>query len=96
MLNTFVGIPFNVASYALLLELIAKEVGALGGFLKASIGDAHIYASHVENLEKQVMLDLYPLPKIDISQTSLWNFEASKVKLIDYKSHDQINFKLYN
>lgn len=90
------GIPFNIGSYALLLELIAKEVGALGGFLKASIGDAHIYASHVENLEKQVMLDLYPLPKIDISQTSLWNFEASKVKLIDYKSHDRINFKLYN
>ena len=90
------GIPFNIGSYALLLELIAKEVGALGGFLKASIGDAHIYASHVENLKKQVTLDLYPLPKVDISQTSLWDFDASKVKLIDYKSHDRVNFKLYN
>lgn len=88
--------PFNIASYALLQLLVAKEIGALGGVLRCSIGDAHIYESHIEGLKEQVMREPLPLPTVDLSDTDLWNFRADHVKVNNYVSHDRIIFKLYN
>jgi thymidylate synthase len=90
------GIPFNIASYALLLHLIAKEVDMLPGFLKCSIGDAHIYEPHLLPLLKQIELEPLQLPEIDISETSLWEFDYKKVKVENYNCNPRISYQLFN
>lgn len=90
------GVPYNVASYALLLELVAKEIGALCGVLSGVFGDIHIYESHIENLKIQIERDEFSLPRIDISNTNLFNFDHKQVHIVDYNHSDKISFKLYN
>lgn len=77
----FLGIPFNIASYALLLELVAKEVGMKAGTLTLTVGDAHIYSNHIEQVELQLSReplmppdlilspDLFPAPWDDTVKT---------------------------
>ena len=90
------GIPFNIASYALLLHLIAKEVNMLPGVLKCSVGDAHIYGPHLLDAQKQIELEPFPLPELDISDTDLWTFDHKKVKILNYQSHPKISYQLFN
>jgi thymidylate synthase len=62
--DVFLGLPFNIASYGLLLEIIAKEVNMIPDELVGNIGDAHLYLNHIEQAKEQMHRELYPLPKI--------------------------------
>jgi thymidylate synthase len=62
--DTFLGLPFNIASYGLLLEIIAKAVNMVPDELIGNLGDTHLYANHVEQAREQVTRQPYPLPKL--------------------------------
>jgi thymidylate synthase len=89
------GLPINIMSYALLLMLVAKEIGARCGFLFGDLGDIHIYKEHVPGLKMQIERESFELPSCDISETSLFNFDHTKVKLNNYRNHGKIPFRLF-
>jgi thymidylate synthase len=62
--DSFLGLPFNIASYGLLLEIIAKEVNMVPDELIGNLGDTHLYANHVEQAREQVTREPYALPKL--------------------------------
>jgi thymidylate synthase len=62
--DTFLGLPFNIASYGLLLEIIAKAVNMVPDELIGNLGDTHLYANHVEQAREQITREPYPLPKL--------------------------------
>lgn len=97
--DVFLGAPFNVASYALLIHMFAKEVGLDVGELVYSIGDAHIYLNHMDQVKEQLSRTEYPLPTLNIdSQFDLVDrleneFELDDVNLFtleNYQHHPAI------
>lgn len=91
------GVPFNIASYALLLMLIAKEVNMEVGFLKCSFGDVHLYKEHIDTIKDQLNCENFQeLSTIDISETSLFDFDYNKVKVNNYKYNNIFKYKLIN
>jgi thymidylate synthase len=91
------GVAFNIASYALLLMLIAKDVNMEVGFLKCSFGDVHLYKEHIDTIKDQLNCENFQeLPTIDISETSLFNFDYNKVKVNNYKYNNIFKYKLIN
>lgn len=95
--DTMLGLPFNIASYALLLHLLAKESGLKEGRLIGFLADTHIYVNQVEGAKEQLGRDsnLYALPKIATDPfTSIFDWSAEHSKLDDYKSHPKIDFPL--
>jgi len=93
--DTFLGLPFNIASYATLLLLLCEETGYEAGELIANLGDVHLYKNHVEQATEQISREAYPLPQIKLSNVNLlegeWDYE-----LIDYKYHPSIKAPLSN
>jgi thymidylate synthase len=65
--DTFLGLPFNIASYGLLLEIIAKEVNMVPDELIGNLGDVHLYSNHVEQAKEQITREPYPLPTLKIN-----------------------------
>jgi thymidylate synthase len=91
--DTALGLPFNIASYGLLLHLLAKETGFEEGHLVGFLGDTHIYENHVENLKKQLSRVPKDLPSIETENfTSIFDWEYTDSKVVDYENHGQINF----
>lgn len=95
--DTMLGLPFNIASYALLLHLLAKETGLKEGKLVGFLADVHIYKNHLDKASEQLKRDpnKYPLPKIETDNWSGifdWSFEDSKI--LDYQSYDKIPFEI--
>ena len=89
--DVFLGVPFNIASYALFTHLIAKEIGATVGELILTFGDVHIYKNHVEAVEEQLTRKPYDFPSLDISNVnSLYSGTVDDCKLVDYHSHATI------
>jgi len=89
--DVFLGVPFNIASYALFTHLIAKEIGATVGELILTFGDVHIYKNHVDAVEEQLTRKSYDFPNLDISNVnSLYSVTVDNCKLIDYQSHPTI------
>ena len=89
--DIFLGVPFNIASYALLTHLIAREIGANVGELILTFGDVHIYRNHVEAVEEQLTRKPYDLPTLDISNVNnLYSVTVDDCKLINYQSHPTI------
>ena len=93
--DTFLGLPFNFASYGTLLELLAIEIGAEPGELICNLGDVHLYSNHIEQAEELISREPYPLPTIEFNDIDIlageWNYEIK-----DYLSHPAIKAPLSN
>lgn len=97
--DSFLGVPFNVASYSLLTHILARHCGLEVGEFIHTIGDAHIYSNHFDQVKEQLSRKEFPLPKLHIDKSfdleiGLKNrFDLDAVenfRLIDYVSHDAI------
>ena len=86
------GIPFNLACYAALTQMIAHETKLELGQLSHYINDAHIYENHIKGLEQQIVRDPHPLPKLIISNKPFWDLKFEDFKLDNYKYHPAIKF----
>lgn len=95
--DTMLGLPFNIASYALLLHLLAKESGLKEGKLVGFLADTHIYVNHLDGAKEQLSRDpnTYRLPQIITENfTSIFDWKAEETKLIDYESYPKIEFPI--
>lgn len=90
--DIFLGVPFNIASYALLLMMVAQVVGMEPGDFVHTFGDAHIYSNHFEQLELQLSRDFRPLPKIILNPEikNIFDFSFEDFTLVDYNPHPHI------
>jgi thymidylate synthase len=90
--DTFLGLPFNIASYALLTHMIAQVCDMKVGELVISTGDTHIYNDHVDQVKEQLSREEYPLPTLWLNPgvKDIDKFTMDDVKLIDYQSHGPI------
>jgi thymidylate synthase len=79
--DTFLGLPFNIASYGLLLEIIAKEVEMVPDELIGNLGDVHLYSNHIEQAKEQILRTPYELPKVKITERNWYMHESVKKKL---------------
>ncbi len=90
--DIFLGVPFNIASYALLTLMIAQVTGLQPGEFIHTFGDAHLYLNHLEQVELQLSRDTYPLPTMKLKPAidSLFDFSYDDFELLDYQSHPHI------
>lgn len=90
--DLFLGVPFNIASYALLTHMIAQVTGLQVGDFVHTFGDAHIYDNHVEQVRTQLTRDAYPLPKLwlDPSIKAIDDFAYEHIRLEGYTHHSAI------
>ena len=93
--DTFLGLPFNIASYATLLLLIAKEVDMMPEYLIGNLGDTHLYSNHIEQAKEQIEREPYRLPQLRITSSDLLNGEF-EYELTNYQSHPTIKAPLSN
>jgi thymidylate synthase len=94
--DSFLGIPFNIASYGLLLSLLANEVNMVPEELIFSGGDVHIYSNHIEQCKQQLNQQTYPLPTVTIANKSIFDMEYTDIKLNNYQSSPTIKGELSN
>jgi len=106
--DTFLGLPFNIASYGLLLEIIAKAVNMVPDELIGNLGDTHLYSNHIEQAKEQITREPFELPKLQInSGNENWHLlEIDEIinsldtditfKLKNYQSHSAIKAPLSN
>ena len=104
---TFLGLPFNIASYGLLLEIIAKEVNMVPEELIGNLGDVHLYSNHIEQAKEQISREPFELPKLVING-EFWNHEYQTIdgwinsmeigdfQVEGYQSHPTIKAPLSN
>jgi len=90
--DIFIGVPFNIASYALLTLMVAQIAGLKPGDFVHTLGDAHIYLNHIDQVKLQLTRDPYPLPKMKINPAvnDILNFRFEDFELTDYKAHPHI------
>jgi thymidylate synthase len=93
--DTFLGLPFNIASYGLLLEIIAKEVDMVPDELIGNLGDTHLYLNHITQAKEQIKREPYSLPKLKISRT-LFEFGKPNPNKLDLDYYSIHNFELLN
>ena len=79
--DTFLGLPFNIASYGLLLEIIAKEVNMVSDELIGNLGDTHLYLNHIEQAKEQITREPYPLPSVTITERNWYQHQLVKERL---------------
>lgn len=91
-IDEFLGAPFNIASYAILLHMVAQCCDLVPGKLIHNQGNCHIYENHIDQVKEQLTREPYPLPKIWLNpeRMHLRDFTMDDIKLIDYKHHDAI------
>lgn len=90
--DVFLGVPFNIASYALLTMMIAQVTQLKLGDFVHTLGDAHLYANHLEQVAEQLTRKPYPLPQMKINPAvkSLADFRYEDFELVDYQCHPRI------
>ncbi len=89
------GLPFNIASYGLLLHLLAKETNLKEGKLVGFLGDTHIYTNHVDGLKEQLNRGPFPLCKIKTDPfTSIFDWKYTDSEVIGYEHHPRIKFEI--
>lgn len=94
--DVFLGVPFNIASYALLLTMVAHVTGYHASTLIHSLGDAHIYENHYEQVEKQLKRPVRKLPTLELNPKvkSLFDFTYEDIVIKDYHPHPAIKGKV--
>lgn len=95
--DTMLGLPFNIASYALLLHLLAKESGLQEGKLVGFLADVHIYENHIEGAKEQLLRDpeKFKLPQIETENwKSIFDWKSEDTKILNYESFEKINFEI--
>ena len=94
--DVFLGVPFNIASYALLTHMIAHVSNLKVGDFVHTFGDAHIYTNHIEQVKIQLQRKPMNLPKIELNNSvnNLFDFQYEDIKIIDYESHPHIKAKV--
>lgn len=90
--DVFLGLPFNIASYALLTHMIAQVCNLNVGDLIISTGDTHIYKDHIEQVKEQLARQEYPLPTLSLNNNikDIFQFTINDIKLENYQSHSAI------
>jgi thymidylate synthase len=90
--DMFLGVPFNIASYALFTHMIAQVCNLEVGELIITIGDAHIYSNHIEQVTEQLKRKPLPLPTLKLNPEIevITDFDMTDIELVDYQSHDAI------
>jgi thymidylate synthase len=90
--DIFLGVPFNIASYALLIMMVAQVTDLEPGDFVHTLGDAHIYNNHLDQAKLQLSRTTYPSPKMVLNPdvSSLFDFQFEDFKLKDYQSHEHI------
>jgi thymidylate synthase len=97
--DTFLGLPFNLASYGLLLEILAKEVNMIPDELIANLGDVHLYSNHIEQAKEQIDRTPFELPTLEILNTEvddIAHYEIEDFVIKNYQSHPPIKAPLSN
>ena len=90
--DVFLGVPYNIASYALLTCMIASVTNLKPGKFVHSLGDTHIYLNHMNQVDEQLARDPHGLPRIKINKKdSLFDYDFKDFELLDYKSHPFIS-----
>jgi thymidylate synthase len=88
--DTFLGLPFNIASYALLLEILAKEVNMVPDELIGNLGDVHLYSNHIEQAKMQILRKPFRLPKVNITERNWYQHQLVKERLGPKTFNDKI------
>jgi len=90
--DVFLGVPFNIASYALLTHMLAQVTGLEPGEFVHTLGDAHLYLNHLEQAELQLSRTPYELPRLELRPDvkSLADFSYDDIRLVDYRAHPAI------
>jgi len=97
--DTGLGLGFNIASYGLLLEMIATQVNMIPDELIGNLGDVHLYKNHIEPIREQLTREPFPLPKLRIKDkqvSDISEYKVSDFELVDYQSHPTIKLLLSN
>jgi thymidylate synthase len=94
--DMFLGVPFNIASYALLLAMVAQVANLTPHECVLTLNDAHIYHSHFEAVKEQLERTPLPLPKLWLNPDvkSIDGFTMADIKLVDYESHPAIKAEM--
>ena len=94
--DTFLGLPFNIASYAFLLHLLAKEVNMIPHELIFSGGDVHLYTNHIELAKEQLKRNTYNLAKLELTNKSIFDLSLDNFKVTGYESSPVLKGELSN
>lgn len=89
--DIFLGVPFNIASYALLTHMVAQQVNMVPGDFVHTFGDLHLYKNHFEQAKLQLSREPYSLPRLSLKKAaSIFDYKIEDIEIIGYDSHSAI------